>query len=391
MASVDGLVTGMNTTDTIAQLMQIEAAPQAALTTKITTANKVVTAYQSIKTRLSSIASAAKVLNDPDTWGSLKATSSSDAAIASTKAGAVPGTLSFHVERLATTHVDTYTGGSVTSLTNAATSPVMSGATIDVVLTDGTTKQLTPSNQSLQSVIAAINGEKDAPYKASAVLVSAGNYTLQLTAKQSGTAGETAIATAGLPTGLTLGIPTPLVTAQDAWLSVDGPNGTFDVTSTSNTFTDLMPGITVTAVKLQTTASGDPVKIDLTADGEGIAAKVQAMIDNANVALTEIAAQSKIKSGDTAAGALVGDSAMRKLTQDILATVSYGADKLGQNGTTASFNEVNIGVDKFGKLTRPGPSSTSTRTRTWPAAPRTSSTPAMTRPSAWPASWRPWR
>ena len=34
MASVDGLITGMSTSDTIAQLMKIEAIPQSALKTK---------------------------------------------------------------------------------------------------------------------------------------------------------------------------------------------------------------------------------------------------------------------------------------------------------------------------------------------------------------------
>ena len=67
MASVDGLVTGMSTTDTIAQLMKMEAAPQAALKNKITAANKVVTAYQSINSKMLAIGAAAQVLNDPNT------------------------------------------------------------------------------------------------------------------------------------------------------------------------------------------------------------------------------------------------------------------------------------------------------------------------------------
>ena len=40
MASVDGLVTGMSTTDTVAQLMQVEALPQTALKNKVTAAEQ---------------------------------------------------------------------------------------------------------------------------------------------------------------------------------------------------------------------------------------------------------------------------------------------------------------------------------------------------------------
>jgi flagellar hook-associated protein 2 len=354
MASVDGLVTGMSTTDTINQLMQIEAAPQAALKTKITTANKVVTAYQSISTRLSSIASAAAALNLPDTWGSLKAASSSEAAVASTKAGAVPGTVSFHVTQLATTQVQVYTGTSVGSLT-APSPSVLAGSVIDVVLPGPPPKPqtLTPKDGSLQSVISAINGQETLPYRASAVLIGPGQYALQIAAKESGTAGAAKVAAVGLPTGLNLGPEETTVAAVDAMLSVAGPKAgtTFDVISSSNNFTNVLTGVTITAAKVQDPLADPPVTITLTPDGEGMAAKVQALIDNANVALSEIAAQSKIKSGDAAAGALVGDSAMRKLTQDILATVSSGAAGLGMNGTTASFNDIGIGVARGGTLT----------------------------------------
>lgn len=349
MASVDGLVTGMSTTDTIKQLMQIEAAPQAALKTKITTANKVVTAYQGINSRMASIATAAKALNDPDTWGTMKATSSSDAAVVTARPGSSVGSLTFRVDQLATSEAHTYTGVTVPSITDGTGSAVLSGNTLDVVLADGSSKQLTPKDASLKSVVDAINGETELPYKASAVLVAPGQYALQLTAREGGAAGAAKVAAAGLPGGLSLGAATVTTAGADAKLTVDGPVGSFEVTSSSNTFADVMPGVTITASKVQ--AAADPaVTINLTTDAEGIAAKVQALIDNANVALTEIAGQSKIKSGDVAAGTLVGDSAMRKLTQDIIGAISGGAPGLGKSGTTASFNEIGISVDRSGKL-----------------------------------------
>jgi flagellar hook-associated protein 2 len=355
MASVDGLVTGMSTTETIAQLMQVEAAPQAALKTKITAANRVVTAYQSISSRMSAITSAAKVLNDPNTWGSLKATSSSEAAVASTQAGAVPGTVSFHVTQLATTRVDVYLGSAVSSLTDANPfPPVLAGTTIGVTLPGPPPvgKTLTPADGSLQSVISAINGEDKLPYRASAVPTAQGQYTLQITAKESGPAGAAKVDAVGLPTGLALTGVDTTVDAVEAVLSVASPQAGvfFDVTSSSNNFTNVLPGVTITAAKL-TDPSTDPITITMTTDGEGMAAKVQTLIDNANAALTEIAAQSKIKSGSAAAGALAGDSAMRKLTQDILATISGGAEALGANGSAGSYKDIGIGIDRYGKLT----------------------------------------
>jgi flagellar hook-associated protein 2 len=351
MASIDGLITGMSTTDTINQLMKIEAAPQTALKAKITTANKVVSAYQSVNTRLSSLATAAKVLGGVEAWGAMKATSNSTAAAVTAKAGtAAPGSLSFRVERLAATHVTTFAEASaVSSGGDPIGSPVLSGTTFDVKLNDGTTKQLTPTDKSLQAVVTAINAEANVPYKAAAVQIGAGRYTLQLTAKDSGAAGTTKMAAAGPPTGLHLGDATATVEGTDAQLKV-GSTNPYTITSATNTFAGVMPGVTVTAAKVQA-ATDEPVTITVSADAEGMAARVQALVDNANVVLNEIAAQRKVKNGEVAAGPLVGDSAIRKLSQDLLSTVSSGAPGLGLNGTTASFNEVGVAVDRSGKLT----------------------------------------
>ncbi|AGZ46335.1 flagellar filament capping protein FliD [Actinoplanes friuliensis] len=346
MASVDGLVTGMSTTDTINQLMKIEAAPQAALRNKVNTANKVVTAYQSVNSRMSSIGTAAKALTDANSWKSMKATSSSDAAVVSAQPGASAGSMSFRVNQLATTHAATFTGGSVTSISDAATSPVMNGSSFDIELADGTTQTVSPTDASLQSVVSAINNTANAAYKASAVQISPGKYTLQLTATKSGQDGDFAI-----PSGLD-NLGTGVVTTQgaNAQLTVGTTADAYTIESASNTFADVLPGVTVTATKVQS-ASDAQVTIDLSSDTEGLAAKVQALVDNANTALTEIAAQSKTKSGEISAGVLVGDSAMRKLTQDILSAVSGGATGLGSNGGNASYNAVGISVDRSGKLT----------------------------------------
>src|SRR5690349_14526533 len=171
MASVDGLVTGMSTSDTIAQLMKIEAIPQNALKTKISNATKVVTAYQNVSNKMLSIATAAKALNEPGAWTTMKATSSSDAAVVSAGPNGAAGRLTFRIDRLAVAQQDTFTTGAVSSVSNAVTSPVMPGDTFDITLSDGKVATLTPANKSLQAVVAAINGETKAPYKAAAVLI----------------------------------------------------------------------------------------------------------------------------------------------------------------------------------------------------------------------------
>jgi flagellar hook-associated protein 2 len=350
MASIDGLITGMNTTDTINQLMKLEAAPQTALKTKITTENKVVSAYQSVNTRLSSIATAAKALGSADTWGAMKATSSSDSAAVSAGVGAGAGSLSFRVKELAATQTVTYRGGAVASPSDAVLSGDDTKFTITVPDGTGTkTVELTARDKSLKEVVAAINGAAEAPYTAAAVQIGAGKYTLQLTAKESGKAAADAMEALGGPTELLLSDRAVTLAGADARLTVGEGTGAYDVTSKTNTFADVLAGVTVTATRVQADADG-PVTIKLAADADGIAAKVQALVDNANVALSEIASQSKIKSGDVDAGPLVGDSAMRQLSQNILGAISAGVAGIGSSGT-ASLNDVGVSVDRSGKLT----------------------------------------
>lgn len=344
MASIDGLISGLSTTDMISQLMKVEAIPQTALKNKVSIQTKAVAAYQSVNSRMASLVTAAKALGSADTWGSMKATASSDAAAVTASAGAAAGSISFTVDKLATAHTVTFKDGFVAALT----SPVMTGATFKVLKTDGTTVDATPTDTSLSAVVAAINGTADAAYTATTVKLGPDKYTLQLTAKTTGataafTGGPAGLDARGAPSGIDLLNASTIITqGDDAQLTV-GTTATYTVASASNTFTNVIAGVTLTVTKKQTDT---PVTVTLAPDKDGIAAKVQALVDNANVALTEIASQTKTKSGEIAAGVLVGDSAMRKLSQDILGAVSSGAGE-----TLGSVNQVGIALDRTGKLT----------------------------------------
>jgi flagellar hook-associated protein 2 len=342
--SVDGLISGMSTTDTVAQLMAVESLPQTALKTKVSLQNKVVTSYQSINSRLSSLLTAARALGTEDTWGSVKATSNSDAAVVTAQAGASAGSLTFRVDALAAAHTVTYaeSGKSVSSVSDASTSSILSGSTIDIALAGGGTTTLTPADGSLKSVVAAINGTANSAYRAAAVQIGPGKFTLQLTARTTGE-GTAFDPPSGIDPGV-LGGGLTTTLGADAKLTIGSTGDAYQVTSASNTFADVLQGVTITATREQS-ATDPRVTVSLDADPDGIAAKVQALVDNANVALSEISNQTRTKSGEVAAGALVGDSAMRKLSQEILSTVSGGAGGLG------SLSAVGVSLDRTGKLT----------------------------------------
>src|ERR1044072_8549258 len=91
MASVDGLVTGLDTTSIISQLMQIEAQPQTRLKTKVSEHQQVQSAYQQLNARMLAVQTAAETLTKATTWQAIKATSDNAAATVSASTAAANG------------------------------------------------------------------------------------------------------------------------------------------------------------------------------------------------------------------------------------------------------------------------------------------------------------
>ena len=121
-SSIDGLVSGLNTTDIISKLMSLEAAPQNALKNQKTAANAIIDAYQAVNTKFAALQTAADALNTAAGWQAFKATSSSSAVTATAGSGALSGSLTFTVNQLAKANVilNTTTFSSLTSSYGAA-------------------------------------------------------------------------------------------------------------------------------------------------------------------------------------------------------------------------------------------------------------------------------
>src|SRR4051794_39275664 len=103
-SSISGLVSGMDTSTIITQLMQIEAQPQTMLKNRLAAAQADGAAYRGINTAFAGLASAAQALTKAATWATAKSTSSDPSVTASATSGATAGSFSFHVDNLATAH-----------------------------------------------------------------------------------------------------------------------------------------------------------------------------------------------------------------------------------------------------------------------------------------------
>src|SRR4051794_17946747 len=109
--NVSGLLGGtagsIDTTSLIASLMQGAAVPQTILKDHLTALTNVQNAYQSINTQTAMMQSAAHNVTDASSWNATTALSSSTSVVATSGAGASPGTTTFNVTRLAQSQVDT--------------------------------------------------------------------------------------------------------------------------------------------------------------------------------------------------------------------------------------------------------------------------------------------
>jgi flagellar hook-associated protein 2 len=330
--SVDGLISGLDTTSLVSQLVAAEALPQTRLKNQMSAAQDAADAYREVNTKVDAVRTAAAALSAQGLAAARNATSSTTSVTASATTTAVPGSrLSFTVTSLAST------AGYVSGVSWASTSadvskpigpdsstPGPSPWPLTISRPDGTSTAVQPpAGSTLAQTVSYINGLKDLGVRATAVNTGNG-YRLQLTSTTSGADGHFDVAT-------TAGTAfTQTSFATNAVLDLGG----VEVSSSTNTFEDLMTGVSVTV-----TEKGAAV-VEVTEDPKSVAAKVKTLVDAVNSALDMIKKHGNAEKGSTAA--LKGDSELRTLTSQLLQTMSDAVSGAGSPGL--------VGID----LTREG-------------------------------------
>jgi flagellar hook-associated protein 2 len=332
MFAIGGLGSGLDTQGIIAQLLQVERQPIVRFQQRQADLRAVDQAWGSLVARLSGLRTAADNLRLPTRIAEQVAvTSSAPDVVTATRSGVPsPGSISFSVERLATAH-QIVTGTSPLPTSDAGvgsgtfTLLAGDGAPLVTVSTDETT--------TLSGLAAAINRGQRA-VSAQVVRTGEGAFRLVLTARETGEANRFSVDTdlAGFgqsAEGVTLG--------QDALLRV----GTLDVTRSSNTVTDLLPGVTL---GLRAAEPGRVVTVGVEQDIAEQVKQVKGFVDALNSALgtlKEISAP-----GGTRPGPLSGDSLVRRIAAELRSAV--GGVVEGLQGTLTTAGSVGISLQRDG-------------------------------------------
>jgi flagellar capping protein FliD len=326
--SVDGLVSGMDTTSIINGLMAAEAGPQNDLKTKLSRTKDAASAYRTVNTTFLAITAAADAALKPDLWTLTKATSSSSSVAITASPGALVGSLTFTVDQLATSHAVTNRNtGTWTASTSAygASSIVVTdkaGASLGTIPIGG--------NQTVADAAAAINASS-LGLSAAVVQISDTEVALQVTSKATGAASEFQLAGAGTFTKSTQ--------AQDAQLSI-GTMNKYTVSSATNTFSAVLPGTTLTVNKADSTV---PVTVSVVSDPDSVAAKLSALADAVNASVKAVKDYTSNATGSTAA--LKGDYSVTSIAGRLLDAVSSA---VGADGSPA---QIGFQLSKDGRIT----------------------------------------
>ena len=292
-----------------------------------------------------------------DGAGALELTTAREGSAASLRitGGTALTALGLTVQAGATTGTDGVVdvGGTLTTVSDASAGQAVAIATasgtIDVTLSGGlrvgetTVTTVSTGTKSLADVAAAINNA-NAGMSAAAVKVGDGAWRLQLTARSTGQHGRVAIDASVLSP---LGGLIESSAAQDARITIGSGPGAYQVEAATNTFGDVLPGVSITARSVSATA----VTVDVSRNDDAIATEVANLVGAANTLLADIKVQTRFDAVTRTSGALAGNSAIRRLAEQIRGALGgqvAGLSGASGNGLAAS---VGIQVTKTGDFT----------------------------------------
>lgn len=249
-------------------------------------------------------------LANSSTYNQLEASSSANSVATAVDSNAQAGDYTMSVGSLAQSEIDTGTSSNM-AVTNPSAIMTLSGGaplqgsfTIGVGSATPVTVTIPTGGISLNSLVSQINGTSGIGVTASVVQNSSGDYVMEIQANQTGqsisytdsppTSGSQTngplyyLGMVGTGTAAQ-GASNVLQAASTAQISLGGSfNSTNAQSSSSNTFTNLVPGLTITAQSLGTTT------ISVTPNTSAMAQSVQSVVSDWNqwVSDTESLAES---------------------------------------------------------------------------------------------------
>ena len=363
--SSPGLGSGLDVSSIVDQLVAIERRPIDLLTTQKTALQSKLSAFGLLKSYTTNVEDSVARLADPALWQKTSTgTTDATAVTATSTAAASPGNYSVQVGQLA--QAQSLASGAYLANTSSvgtgtlkielgawgagpAFTPKVPAASVDIVIG--------PGEDSLESVRTKINAA-NAGVSASIIKDGTGS---RLVIRSLATGAENAMRiTATADTALPVlptdppslaslvynpAVPassklTQSLEAKDAQATING----LAVTSKSNTFADVIDGVTLTVGKVTTTA----VQVSVGSDKDAMKKAVNDFVKAYNDISTYLAQQTKYDPDTKTAGDLQGDRATLSLQSQLRSALVQSS---GASSTFRSLSDMGIELQRNGNLT----------------------------------------
>lgn len=292
-------------------------------------------ALRSLKTNLNEFRTALTSLNKSDS-GMLKtsASVSQDNFIkVATTSDTRKGTYNVFVQQQASAHQIAFDG-----LTDDAVRQAQGIMTIAI---NGESVDIDMDNVgSLADLAQAINGSDKNPGVTASLVRSNGQVSLMLSSDKTGEANN--IVLSGEPDAMKGSSVKTISAAQDAIIFLGDPATGIEIKSSSNSFADLIEGVTVDITQAQ--KSGDaPLRIDVGVDTSGTQSQLNTFVNAYNKLMSSLGSLTASGSSGSDRGAFAGDAGVTNLRRELnemLRTSFNGLD----------ITQFGISADKDGKL-----------------------------------------
>ncbi|MFS0892954.1 flagellar filament capping protein FliD [Microbacterium sp. 179-I 3D3 NHS] len=346
--SLDGLVSGLKTTEVIKALMDVQSIPRSLLKAKMDDKNVVVSQLQTLNSAVQNLMAQAEKAGSRDGLARFTTTSSSTAVTVVARSGAAPVSTDIVVDQVAKNH---------TIVSAASRGWPVDPPVLTLENGQGERVRIQAEGASIQDVADAIN-EAGRGIVASAV--PAGRdvdgtplHRLQLRAADAGDAGrfrvyrgDIAAVEAGTAVDLSAEAGAAVIAVgTDARLRLwAGTSAEQVLTSPGNTFTGLFDGVDVTV----SAASADPVTIGVAVDTEArtkASAEFVALLTGI-LGTIDKGTKATVAAGQgesTALGVFTGDSTVRALRTALADAVQHPVDGV-------SPSSIGISTDMYGVL-----------------------------------------
>lgn len=331
--NVGGLVSGLNVDDIVTKLKQIDAKPIVEMENKKQSLETQLTAWKQLNIQLSSVLTSTNMLARTTSFTSKLATSSDETVLKATAAStAGKGSYNISVKQLAKTHSmksDSFTDYNLTTFGTGTITLTVGGMAVDVAIDS--------NNNTLEGIAGAINGS-GADVTASIVQTDSTHWQMTLTSKKDGTAGAISLASSGI-SGLSF---TDLQEAQDAKVRVGSDASYIEITRSTNTINDAVPGVSLNLLKL-----GDNIQVNVNNNAEGTRKTLEGFMTSYNKLVDYFSDQFYYDAQTGKQGTLQGNNTLI-LIQNKIDSILFGGS--GNPGKYHSLSEIGINASSGGKL-----------------------------------------